>query len=236
MFLSGESWTFVLCSKTFDFNRFCPLCKATSELYQGTAADKKLANNYKRKEKFVGNFYISLDPRDSEREEEDRVVGKVMLYEFPSKVEMKLKEEITDTRNGLGADIFNPGDGGFNFILKVLATKKDRNGNIWPDYSSSTFARRSSALGNREEIKTIMESTIDIDEYIEGLVKTDEDIISLMKSEMIWDLAKDDYARFSRRVESEETESTQSSTEVTEVTSSEEDATDEELLRELEGL
>lgn len=198
MFQSGETWTFTMCPKTFNFDNFCPLCLATSKLYMGTAADKKVAYNYKRKEKFVGNFFIVSDPRDQEREDDDdKVEGSIRLYEFPAKVERKLKEEITDTRNGLGASIFDPGEGGYNFILKVTSTKKDRNGNIWPDYSSSTFSRRSSALGTDNEIRAIMESTIDLDEYLESLKKEEEEVVKLVKSEMLWDLIKDDYNRLS---------------------------------------
>ena len=51
MFQSGEKWMFILCPKTYNFEIYCPFCSATSQLYQGTEADKKIAYNYKRKEK-----------------------------------------------------------------------------------------------------------------------------------------------------------------------------------------
>jgi len=198
MFQSGESWVFILCNKTFNFENFCPFCTSTSRLYTGSAADKKMAVNYKRKEKFVGNFYIVDDPRDADADEDYKVGGNVRLYEFPGKVEMKLKEEITDTKNGLGLYIFDPSDEGYNFILKVLSTKRDKNNKIWPDYSSSTFSRRSSALGDDNEIKAIMKSTIDIDEYLDDMKKTDEEFVEIIKAEMLWDLVKDEYEKIDR--------------------------------------
>ena len=195
MFKSGEKWTFILCNKTHNFDNYCPFCSVTSKLYTGTAADKQMAQSYKRKEKFVGNFYIVNDPRDADREDDRKVNGTVKLYEFPGKVEMKLKEEITDTRNGLGPDIFDPGDGGFNFILKVNATKKDRNGNIWPEYSNSTFARRPEALGTDAEIDGIMEQTIDLMEYVSQLQRTDEEIVNILKAEMVWTFVENEWRK-----------------------------------------
>jgi len=193
MFQSGEKWAFVLCPKTQGMDRYCPLCSATSKLYQGTAADKKMAYNYKRKEKFVSNFFLVNDPRDPERDEERRVNGSVKLYEFPAKVEMKLKEEVTDTKNGYGYRIFDPGEDGHNFILKVLATKKDPNGNVWPDYSSSTFSRTSEPLGSDDEIDKIMKQCVNLDDYITNLEVGEERITEILKTEMLWDLVGDEY-------------------------------------------
>jgi hypothetical protein len=197
MFKSGEKWVFAICPKTEGFDKFCPVCAATSKLYTGTAADKVMAANYKRKKKYVGNITIVDDPRDSERQEEkDKCNGKVKLYEFPQKVEAKLKEEITDSKNGLGPAIFDPGPDGFNFLLKVGATKKDGAGKEWPDYANSTFSRRPEALGTDEEIDKIMKSTIGIDDYINSLKKSDEELVKIMKDEMLYDLIKDDVENY----------------------------------------
>jgi len=196
MFQSGEKWVFSLCPKTYDFENYCPFCSATSKLYQGSASDKKLAYNYKRKEKFVSNFFIINDPRDAERDIEKKVNGTVRLYEFPGKVEMKLKNEVTDTKEGYGYLIFDPSAEGHNFILKVLATKQDQNGNIWPDYSSSSFSRSSEALGTDAEIEKIMNSRIDLNEYVKGLEKSDDEIVQVLKAEMLWDLIEDEWNRF----------------------------------------
>ena len=195
MFQSGEKWAFILCPKTNGMDNYCPFCSSTSKLYQGTAADKKMAYNYKRKEKFVVNFFLVNDPRDPERDEDNRVNGKVRLYEFPQKVEMKLKEEITDTKNGYGFRIFDPSEEGHNFILKVLATKKDPNGNVWPDYSSSQFARISESLGTDDEIEKIMKQCVDLEDYIKSLEVGQERMIEVLKTEMLWDLVGEEYSK-----------------------------------------
>jgi len=195
MFLCGDKWAFSICPKTYNFENYCPFCSATSKLYQGTAADKKMAGNYKRKDKFVSNFFINSDPRDVDVEPEDKVGKTVKLYEFPGKVEMKLKEEITDTKNGYGYKIFDPGEDGHDFILKVLSTKKDVNGKIWPDYSSSTFARASEAIGTDDEIEKIMKSTTNLDEYIKGLEVPKDIIIKWLKAEMLYEIVEDEIIR-----------------------------------------
>lgn len=193
MFQSGEKWAFILCPKTHAFENYCPVCSVTSKLYQGSPADKRTAYQYKRKDKFVSNFFVVNDPRDPERDEEKQINGKVKLYEFPQKVEMKLKEEVTDVNNGYGYKIFDPGEEGHNFILKVLATKKDPNGNVWPDYSSSQFARNSSSIGSDSEIDEIMKQCTDLDEYIESLGATEERIEEVLKTEMVWDIVSSEW-------------------------------------------
>ena len=195
MFQSGEKWAFILCPKTQAFENYCPVCSVTSKLYQGSPADKRMAGSYKRKEKFVSNFLVVNDPRDPERDEEKRVNGVVKLYEFPGKVEMKLKEEITDVKNGYGYKIFDPSEEGHNFILKVLATKKDQKGNIWPDYSSSTFSRNSNSIGTDSEIDALMKTCTDLDDYINNLTVDDERIEEVLKTEMVWDMIASEWAK-----------------------------------------
>lgn len=193
MYRSGDKWVFVICPKTEGFDNYCPFCSVTSKLYMGTAADKKMAYTYKRKAKYVGNFFIVDDPRDADRDEENKVNGTVKLYEFPAKVEMKLKEEITDGENGLGSSIFDPGSEGYNFLLKILATKRDANGDQWPDYSNSSFARRPEAIGTDAEIEEHMKSCLDVTEYIKSMAKEEEELVKLVKDEMLFDLILDEY-------------------------------------------
>lgn len=194
MFYSGEKWNFLLCPKTWNFEKFCPWCTVTSRLYTGNAEDKKMAAEYKRKEKFVGNFYIADDPRDAERNDEEKMVGTVKIYEFPGKVESKLKAEITDTRHGIGPGIFDPGEEGHNFILKVKSTKP-KDGKTWPDYSDSLFARRPESLGSNAEIREVMEKRFDLEEYVKSMERPEEDIVNLLKAEMVWDLISSEYER-----------------------------------------
>jgi hypothetical protein len=187
---SGESWKFVLCPKTHDFKNYCPFCSAVSKLYNGTAQDKSQAYQLKRKEKYVGNFYIAKDPRDADRDEEKKVVGKVRLYEFPYAVEKKLKNEITDKDEGYGMQIFDPSENGRNFILKVLSTKKQEDGRTWPDYSSSTFSRSQSALGSDDEIEALMKTCTDLVEYLKSMETKKDKMVEILKAEFLWELVE----------------------------------------------
>lgn len=195
MWQSGENWIFALCPKTGtseDMKNYCPLCSANAKLYNGTGQDKKQAYQIKRKERFVGNWYIAKDPRDTEKDDENKVVGKVRLYEFPAAVEKKLKNEVVDTDEGYGTQIFDPSEDGRNFIIKVLSTKKDEEGRQWPDYSSSTFSRSQSSIGSEEEIDALMENRVILDEYIENMEMSKEKMVEILKNEFLWELVEDE--------------------------------------------
>lgn len=190
---SGDTWKFISCSKTpDDFKAFCPVCSAVSKLYNGTKDDKNQAYQLKRKERNVANFYIAKDNRDDDRDDENKVVGKVKLYEFPSKVEQKVKKEITDREQGYGMQIFDPGEDGRNFIINVLSTKKQDDGKTWPDYSTSEFSRRQSALGTDEEIEGLMETTVNLKEYINQMETDKDKVVEILKAEFLWDLVEDE--------------------------------------------
>ena len=243
MFYSGERWNFLLCPKTWNFEKFCPWCAATSKLYMGNVEDKKAAADYKRKEKFVSNFFIVDDPRDAERNDDEKVGGSIKIYEFPGKVESKLKSEVTDTKHGLGPAIFDPSGEGFNFILKVKATKP-KDGKTWPDYSDSVFARTPESLGSDREIQAIMDSRYDLAEYVGSMERPEEDIVNLLKAEMLWELIQSEWERAkgleaAAPVEASDVflDDDEPAEEPTEETTEEEaDQTDADLLKELEDL
>jgi len=187
---SGESWTFVLCPKTHDFKNYCPFCSAVSKLYNGTSQDKQHAYKLKRKEKFVGNFFVAKDQRDADRDEEKKVIGKIKLYEFPSQVEKKLKNEVTDRDEGYGSQIFDPSEDGRNFILKVLSTKKMEDGRQWPDYSSSTFSRVQSSLGSDDEIEKLLETCTNLIDYVNSMNVDNDKQVEILKNEFLWELVE----------------------------------------------
>ena len=195
---SGETWNFVKCTKTpEDFKRYCPFCSAVSKLYGGTKQDKSHAYNLKRKERFVGNFFVAKDPRDEDRDEEKKVVGKIKLYEFPAAVEKKLKNEITDREQGYGVQIFDPSENGRNIIIKVTATKKMDDGRQWPDYSNSTFSRSQSAIANtEEEIDKLMSTCTNLVDYIDSMETPKEKMIEILKSEFLWELVEDECVKY----------------------------------------
>lgn len=190
---ADESWNFVLCTKSFDWTNYCPVCSATQKLFKGDDNDVKQAYQIKRKEKFVGNWFVVKDPRDADKEDDSKVSGTLKLYEFPSKLEQKLKKEITDRKEGYGYEIFDPGEDGRNFIIRVLATKKDKNGKIWPDYSNSSFSRSKSAIAESDDdIQAIMDKCIEIEEYINGLKTPKPKVVDTLKAEFLWDLIMDE--------------------------------------------
>jgi hypothetical protein len=190
---SGDTWKYVQCTKTPDnFKTFCPVCSVVSKLYNGTKDDKKQGYLLKRKERNVANFFIVKDGRDDDRDDENKVVGKVKLYEFPGKVEQKVKKEITNKDEGYGLEIFDPGPDGRNFIINVLSTKKQDDGRTWPDYSTSAFSRRQYALGDDDEIKAILESCIDIEGYIKSMDTDKDKVVEILKSEFLWELVEDE--------------------------------------------
>ncbi len=195
MFQSGEQWQFIKCPKTEGMENWCSWCSLTQKLFMGGKEDKSTAQNYKRKEKYVGNWFIVHDPRDAEREAENRIQNTVRLYEFPNKVESKLKQEITDTKEGYGFNIFNPGDDGYNFILKVKSTKKDKQGRTWPDYGDSMFSRTPQKLGSDRQIKAILETCYNLAEYVEDLERDDDDILDILKAELVFELVADEWER-----------------------------------------
>ena len=197
MFKVGEKWNFFLCPKTRGMEEFCPWCAAAAHLYTGTKADKEMAFNIKRKERFAANWYVMDDPRDADvANEDDKVTGKVRIYEFPTKLEKKIKEQITDGKNGLGDAIFDPGKEGFDFILKVTSTKKDSNGKEFPDYSLSEFGRKPHAIADIDkDIESIMKTTISLSKYLENMERDDEITMAVLKQSMLWDLVESEWKK-----------------------------------------
>lgn len=241
MWKSGDKWIFYLCPKTHGMDKFCAVCSVVNSLYTGTADDKSVAFKMKRKERHVGNFFVVDDPRDKEQDDDlKKNSGKVKLYEFPSKLESKLKNEIMDKKEGLGYAIFDPGADGHNIIIKIKSTKPDKNGNTYPDYADSIFSRKAVALAESDkEIKDIMASTMSIDEYIKSLEMSTEDTLKMLKNEMLFEMVEAEWARNygSGKVE-KKVEKVEAETDVPElpedVESKEEgDLSDDDLMREL---
>lgn len=242
---SGEGWHFSLCPKTYDMSKYCPWCSVVSKLYSsGSKSDKSAAYNYKRKIRFCGNWYVVKDPRDAEADEENKAEGKVFVYEFPGKVESKLKTEITDEENGYGMSIFDPGEDGVNFIVRVKATKPDESGRVFPDYSDSQFARRPTALGSEDEIEEIMKNRYDLMGHLKKMEATEDKVLEAIKKEMVWDLIEDEYERMSgsavpstpREQESPETEEPKEEAKEESFDDSDDDMSEQELLDELENM
>jgi len=200
----------IKCEKTHGMDKFCPWCYVNQQLWKGNSSDQKLAYRYKRSERFVSNVYIINDPRDADVEKDRKVAGTVRLYELPAAVEGKIANELTNDDEGFGSAIFDP-ENGHDLLIKIAAKKPDKNKNIWPDYSLTEFSRKPRAIGNEEEIKEIMESVYDLNEFItkKGISWLDHE--KLLKSELVWDYIEDAFiknvGKLSNENESSETSS-----------------------------
>ena len=256
MFKNNQNkWMFVLCPKTHGFDNYCPFCSATMKLYQGNKEDKRTAYNYKRKRKHCTNVFVVKDPRDAENSEDEQSGGKVFIYEFPDQVESKIKEEMLDEEYGNGIGIFDPGKDGVDFILKVGATKPiqeegPNKGKSFHEYSDSKFSNKSAPIASTDdEIEQIMESAHDLDEYLGTMDRGQDELVEMVKDEMLWDLISSDFPKqettkrnpsksedmdempsdFGKEESPEETKEEDSS-------ESEEDISDDDLLKELDGI
>jgi hypothetical protein len=193
----GEKSRYILCEKTFGNEKFCPLCAATNKLYKGNSDDKAKAGDIRKKQRFVGNIYVVDDPRDSSQDDDDKLNGSVRLYEFPSTVELKVKDEIKDEEEGRGIEVFDP-ENGYDFIVKVFSKPPDKRGKIWPDYSSSKFSVKSSSIPNVEEV---MSQVYDLKAYLERLRTPLSDHKKVLEELMIFEDIEDDYNKYVNNVD-----------------------------------
>lgn len=195
MWKSGDKYISLLCPKTHGFGNFCPVCSVVSSLYNGTAEDKKIAREMKRKERYVSNFYIVDDPRDKNvKEEENKMSGKVRLYEFPSKINEKLIAE-EDEKEGLRERVWDAGEDGHNFFIKIKLTKPDENKRQFPDYSSSVFSRKSTALGSDKKTEEITKSVYSLKKHVETMEKSLDWIKETLISEGLFKLVEREWAK-----------------------------------------
>ena len=191
-----EKWNYMICPKTFDANNYCPICAAVAKLYKGSNDDKNVAKVWKRKEKFVANVLVVDDPRDASiSDEEKKAVGKVLLFEFPATLEKVVREELNDTKRGIGHLAFDPSKDGYNFVLKVGSKPGAQKGETWPDYNLQT-AKKPCAIANTDEgIQEILDKTYNLQEYLDASVVTEEQMIGLLRNALLFDLIKVDYNR-----------------------------------------
>ncbi len=195
---SSGAWQFVFCPKTWGMEHFCPFCSAVAKLYKGNKDDRKLASEYRRKSKHAVNFFIIKDPRDNDAQsEEEKYQGKVLVYEFPDKVEIKIKKEMADKEFGAGMFMFDPGPEGRDFLINVGATKPiqeegPNKGKVFPDYSDSKFVATKKSLGTDEQIENIMEKRHNLTNYFKSMERSPETLIELVKAEMLHDLIENE--------------------------------------------
>jgi len=240
MWRSGDKWYNMLCPKTHEFGNWCPVCNTVSMLYNGTPEDKKTARELRRKERFAANFYITEDPRDKNANDDNsKSAGKVKIYELPGKINEKLVAE-EDEKEGLREAAWDPTENGHNFIIKVKTTKPDADKRTFPDYASSAFSRKATALGSDKEIKAIMDSTHSIDDHINSMKKDDKWIKDTLVSEGLFQLIQREWEKHHGVQEEPSTKSTTATKpkeeDVPDFTPSESGESETDLLKELDSL
>lgn len=158
----------------------------------GTDDDKKDARRLKRKEKYVVNAYIVEDPCDDARDDEDKATGKVKIYDFPGKVEDKIRDAINDSDEGVGMAAFDPTENGHTFLLKVGSTKPQADNKSWPDYGLSKFSMKPGPIAEDEKaLDAIMETRHDLDSHMKGELRSESNIVKALRDEGFYEYIKD---------------------------------------------
>ena len=128
----------------------CPI----NEVYRKAYHDK-IESGIRRGEKWLVNVYVINDPTNPENN------GKVKIMRYGKQIDKIIKEATTgDLQEDLGKYIFDLSPDGYDFIVKVDKQQEYAN------YSSSSFARRPSAIegieNNEDQIREIYESAFDL--------------------------------------------------------------------------
>jgi len=137
------------CRKALGKGEACYICDQANPLFKSeNPVDQEMAYSRYSKRKYIANVLIVKDARDDGANE-----GKVFMYEFGKKIWEKLDIEIKDDF------IYYDPELGANFTIKVKRVQK------YPNYDSSHFERKVSAIADSEEkINEILDLTYDLTE------------------------------------------------------------------------
>lgn len=135
----------------------CPICNANKEIYSEANYPRMKKEGRFRTKKWVANILIVDDPEEPENN------GKIMLYKVGTKLFNRITEELKEEES-----LLDPEEG-YNFKLKIEnADNFDISKNIWPNYETSGFVRKPSAIGETEdEILEILDRCISMDKIAE---------------------------------------------------------------------
>lgn len=166
---SDNKTIYDFCPSTFNAKNYrCPICEFSKFLFKkGDKISEDLARSYWIKKRWFVNVYIKDDPRKGEENQ----VGKVLIWEFGSKIFDKFVEAIT-THN---LYFWHPIDG-FDFSVIVKQVSGYQN------YDLSDFSRKASPLAeNASEIDRILNSSFNLQEIFLGRKqKTYEELSQLL--------------------------------------------------------
>ncbi|MCS7316928.1 MAG: hypothetical protein NZZ41_01210 [Candidatus Dojkabacteria bacterium] len=154
-----------ICPTTFQ-NK-CPICEFSKFLFgKGDKNSTDLARQYWIKRRYFVNVLVKEDPRKGEENQ----AGKVLVWEFGSKIYDKFIEAIL-THNLF---FWHQTEGyDFNLIVKQVSN--------YQNYDSSDFSRKPSAICNPDEEEKIIKNIKDLNEVIlNNRVKTYDELKSLL--------------------------------------------------------
>lgn len=144
---SGQ-WYIENCPTTLGYSHKCPVCQSNSTYWNsGIESDKTIARDRKRKQRYYSNVLIISDPANKENE------GKVMLFNYGSKIFEKIKESMQPKFPGEVP--INPFDfwNGRNLRIKVKTVAG------YPNYDECQFDAQSALLnGDDNALKKIWAS------------------------------------------------------------------------------
>lgn len=153
---SDNKTVYEFCPSTYNSKNYkCPICEFSKFLFKkGDKISEDLARSYWIKKRWFVNVYIKDDPRKNEENQ----AGKVLIWEFGSKIFDKFVEAIT-THN---LYFWHPTEGfDFNVIIKQVSG--------YQNYDLSDFARKPSALSeNIQDINDILNKSFNLQEVILG--------------------------------------------------------------------
>jgi len=155
-FKIGSKWFIDNCPSTLTKQDDCPVCLHIAPLWDGTEAEKSVAQQRKRKTNYYANVLVVKDPANPENE------GQVKIYRFGQKIFDKIKEAINpDIDSGDEAiDPFNFFDGA-NFLIKIAQIGGFKN------YDKSKFASASELYeGDETKLRVVLEQLHDIDALV----------------------------------------------------------------------
>lgn len=166
---SDNKTVYEFCPSTFNAKNYkCPICEFSKFLFKkGDKISEDLARSYWIKKRWFVNVYVKEDPRKGEENQ----AGKVLIWEFGSKIFDKLVEAVT-THN---LYFWHPTDGfDFSVIIKQVSG--------YQNYDLSDFSRKASPLAeSTDEINRILNGSFNLQDVILGRKqKTYEELSQLL--------------------------------------------------------
>ena len=193
-FFRGMNGQYYIENSPKTIGKECPIQDLWSKLYNGTEADKKEAERYKRSINYYSNIYVIKDPNAPNNE------GKVFIYKYGQVVykmiSSMLKPNAADPEDPV--DVFDLWTG-CDFKLKLQKEKvmmKDGKSRYMSKYNNCTF-NSPSVLGDfdDEELEEIYNKEYSLEEFLDPKNYKSYDAL-LSRFKKVMDLDNDEETDF----------------------------------------